>query len=206
MKKYFLAGLAILLPIYLTYLILLFIVNVLSTPLFAGVEAILVRFNLLTHDIFFIQGESIVAFTSKVISLCLLFALIILVGVVCKRFFIVFLLKYMDNLFHRIPLVKPIYTTTKEMMNKLFKGDQPRFTKVVLIPFPHPKALSLALVTHEEGDRVYVLLAGTPNPTLGFVLAYPRAEVIPTNIKVEDAVKMVTLLRPYSRGLTKFSN
>ena len=96
-------------------------------------------------------------------------------------------------MFERIPLVKGLFATFKQIAG-VFGSDQGRsFKQVVAVQFPHPGSLALAFVTRDEpdSDLVVVFLPTTPNPTSGFMLLVRRAEVQPVTISVEEAIKLV---------------
>lgn len=100
---------------------------------------------------------------------------------------------YVDQVFERIPLVKGLFATFKQIAG-VFGSDQGRsFKQVVAVQFPNPDTLALAFVTRDEpdSDLVVVFLPTTPNPTSGFMLLVRRAEVQPVTISVEEAIKLV---------------
>jgi uncharacterized membrane protein len=104
-----------------------------------------------------------------------------------------------DRLFARIPILRSIYLGTREV-TRAFAGDRSKsFRRVVLVPFPYQGVWGMAFVTGEfeeaapDGPRrmVSVFLPTTPNPTTGFFLVYPEASVRPTDLTVEEALRMV---------------
>lgn len=100
---------------------------------------------------------------------------------------------YVDQLFERIPLVKGLFATFKQIAG-VFGSEQGRsFKQVVAVQFPHPGTLALAFVTRDEADSdlVAVFLPTTPNPTSGFMLLLRREDVLPVAITVEEAIKLV---------------
>lgn len=100
---------------------------------------------------------------------------------------------YVDQVFERIPLVKGLFATFKQIAG-VFGSDQGRsFKQVVAVQFPNPDTLALAFVTRDEpdSDLVVVFLPATPNPSSGFMLLVRRAEVQPVTISVEEAIKLV---------------
>jgi uncharacterized membrane protein len=104
-----------------------------------------------------------------------------------------------DRLFARIPILRSIYLGTREV-TRAFAGDRSKsFRRVVLVPFPYEGVRGMAFVTGEfeeqtsDGPRrmISVFLPTTPNPTTGFFLVYPEASVKPTDLTVEEALRMV---------------
>lgn len=99
---------------------------------------------------------------------------------------------FVDRLFERIPLVKGLFNTFKQIAG-VFGGGQTRsFQRVVVVEFPQRGTLSLAFVTGEAPDSDYmsVYLPTTPNPTSGFLLFIRRADVTPVDLTVEEAIKL----------------
>jgi len=100
---------------------------------------------------------------------------------------------YLDQLFERIPLVKGLFNTFKQITG-VFGSEQGRsFKQVVAVQFPQPGTLALAFVTRDEpdSDLVTVFLPTTPNPTSGFMLLVRRTELEQVAITVEEAIKLV---------------
>ncbi|MBK8165900.1 MAG: DUF502 domain-containing protein [bacterium] len=100
---------------------------------------------------------------------------------------------YLDRLFERIPLVKGLFNTFKQIAGVFGNGQGRSFKQVVLVRFPHPASLALAFVTRDEpdSDLVAVFLPTTPNPTSGFMLLIPRTDLQPLELTVEEAIKLV---------------
>lgn len=187
MKKNFAAGLAILLPIALTFWILMFIVNLLTSP-FLGI----------TQEI--LQAHEISVLVSKLLILLVLVLLIFIAGFLGRVFFINTIFAWGDKLIHRIPLVNKVYKSLQDAIHTMFHRETTPFSQVVLIPFPHSKAWCLGMITSSSlpgatdtrlTDRVSVFVPGTPNPTVGFMLMYRKEELVYLNLKVEDAVKFI---------------
>jgi len=104
-----------------------------------------------------------------------------------------------EKIFARIPVLRAVYTGTREV-TRAFASNRPRsFRRVVLIPFPSGDVWGVGFVTGEFDEHtpggvrrvVTVFMPTTPNPTTGFFLVYPAASVKETNLSVEDALRMV---------------
>lgn len=100
---------------------------------------------------------------------------------------------WVDHLFERIPLVKGLFNTFKQIAAVFANGQGRSFQQVVLVRFPHADSQALAFVTRDEpdSDLVAVFLPTTPNPTSGFMLMIPRAEMRPLALTVEEAIRLV---------------
>jgi uncharacterized membrane protein len=105
-----------------------------------------------------------------------------------------------ESLLKRLPMVRSIYSASKELSEIFLAENKAVFKRVVLIRFPHPGSRALAFVMNEDSrylngvigsEVVTVFLATTPNPTTGFMLVVPKSETTPVDISIEEAIKMV---------------
>jgi len=104
------------------------------------------------------------------------------------------------KLLQRIPIVKSIYSSVKQVSDTLFSSSGNAFREAVLVQYPRPGAWTIAFVTgrpggeaaqHLSGDYLSVYVPTTPNPTSGFFLMVPRADVIELEMSVDEALKYV---------------
>ncbi len=100
----------------------------------------------------------------------------------------------------RVPLLRSLYTTLKEVGGAILSERKGPFQRVVLVPYPSPGLYSIGLVTSPPPrsleESVGVPLEGVfiptpPNPTTGPLVYYPREQLIPTTLRVDQALKMV---------------
>ncbi|MFT3917534.1 MAG: DUF502 domain-containing protein [Anaeromyxobacteraceae bacterium] len=108
-----------------------------------------------------------------------------------------------EGLLARVPFVGPIYRGSKQLAETVLSPSSKSFREVVLVPFPHPGARAIAFVTGAElaevrartgQDLVSVFVPTTPNPTSGFVFMVPRADVVPLEMTVDEAFRLVVSL------------
>ncbi len=108
-------------------------------------------------------------------------------------------LQFGEKLFARIPVLRAVYTGTREV-TRAFAGNRAKsFRRVVLVPFPNEGVWAVAFVTTEFEEAtpggvrrvVAVFMPTTPNPTTGFFLVYPEAAIRATEMTVEEALRMV---------------
>lgn len=200
MKKYFITGLVILLPLAVTIAVVVFVFNLLTDP-FAGIVAqILDHYDLLEKDFFFASGHQVQYFISKLLILGFLIVFTIALGAIARYFFFRYLIKLWDYLLHRIPIVRTVYKASQDVISTIFTSSTKSFKQVVLVPFPNKEAQSIGLVTQDdlpffsekiEEPLVAVFVPTTPNPTSGFLMLYPRSEIVYLDMKVEEAFKYV---------------
>jgi len=195
-KKFFLTGLAILLPIALTIWILFFILNILTKP-FLGFTTSIVRY----YGILDGASEHLILLFSKLLVLFFMIAIIILVGFLGRLLLLRWVGKSGDYILHRIPLINKLYKGIQEITHTIFgeKEENQKFSSVVLVPFPYQGMFAVGLITRGElpndsnigGDRVSIFIPGTPNPTMGFMLLFKPEEVVELNIPVDVALKFI---------------
>lgn len=186
-RRYFIAGLLVWVPIYITYFVVHFIVNLLD-----GTLALLPKNY---HPEQFI-GRPIP-------GAGVIFTLIILIitGMLVTNFIGHRLLAVWEKILSRIPLIRSIHSATKQVVNAVVQPNGNAFRKVVLIPYPHAGTWSIAFVTSTSLNSpwtshavVNVFVPTTPNPTSGFLLFVPVQDIIELNISVEEALRMVISL------------
>jgi uncharacterized membrane protein len=106
-----------------------------------------------------------------------------------------------ESLLNRMPIVRPVYNTMKQIFEALFSKTGSSFRKVALVEFPSPGMWSLVFVSQPPngdvatrlppGEHVSVFLPCTPNPTTGFFFYVKRADLIDLDISVENAMTML---------------
>lgn len=214
MKKYFLTGLVILLPVALTIAVVAFVFNFLTTPFVGMVQHVFDYFGLLGKNFFFLTSHQVQVLASKLIILILLFFFTVLLGALGRWFFVHYFLKLWDYLLHRIPFVSTIYKTCQDVIKTMFASKNKSFKQVVLVPFPSADSRSVGLVTNEtleglqqegRGPLISVFVPTTPNPTSGFLMLYEEKDLVYLNMKVEDAFKYVISIGMLSPTFTTLS-
>jgi uncharacterized membrane protein len=109
-------------------------------------------------------------------------------------------LRQWDTILGKIPIVKSIYNSVKQVSDTLFSTNGNAFREAVLVQYPRAGSWTIAFVTgkpggevaaHLPGDYVSVYVPTTPNPTSGFFLMMPRADVLALRMSVDEALKYV---------------
>jgi len=106
-----------------------------------------------------------------------------------------------ESLLNRMPIVRPIYKTMKQIFESLFSKTGSSFRKVALVEFPSPGMWSLVFLSQApggdlakklpQGEHVSVFMPCTPNPTTGFFFYVKREEIIELDISVENAMTLL---------------
>jgi uncharacterized membrane protein len=134
------------------------------------------------------------------LGVVVMLVLLVLTGVFVTNMFGQWWLGQWDRLLGRIPIVKSIYSSVKQVSDTLFSSNGNAFREAVLVQYPHAGSWTIAFVTGKPGGEVADKLAGeyvslyvptTPNPTSGFFLMMPRASVHALDMSVDEALKYI---------------
>ncbi|HLB58446.1 MAG TPA: DUF502 domain-containing protein [Gammaproteobacteria bacterium] len=190
LQRYFISGLLIWLPLLVTILVIKFLVDLLWNIL-----------SLLPHNY---QPDTLIGFHIPGIGVIITLAVIFLTGLIVANFIGRKLVEWGDALIARIPLVRTVYTSVKQVLETLFTPGGQSFRKVLLVEYPRTGMWTIAFQTGETLPEIEKILntdsmislyvPTTPNPTSGFLLIVPRASVIEVEMSVEQALKFVISL------------
>jgi uncharacterized membrane protein len=194
LRKYLVAGLLVWLPLAITIWVLaqvLDVVNGVFGSLLAALALVLpasVRDGVL--ELRHVPGLGVV------ILACGLLA----TGVLVANIFGQWLLTQWDRLMSHIPIVKSIYSSVKQVSDTLFSSSGNAFREAVLVQYPRAGSWTIAFVTgtpsgevacHLDGEHTSVYVPTTPNPTSGFFLIVPTADIKPLQMTVDEALKYI---------------
>jgi uncharacterized membrane protein len=125
---------------------------------------------------------------------------LLLTGMFAANFVGQWWLRQGGRMLHRIPIVKSIYSSVKQVSDTLFSSSGNAFREAVLVQYPRAGAWTIAFVTgrpggeaaeHLRGDYLSVYVPTTPNPTSGFFLMVLRSDVIELRMSVDEALKYI---------------
>ena len=137
------------------------------------------------------------------VGIILSFLLLVVTGVVVRNLFGGRIVTGFEDLVRRIPVIGAVYGGAKTFSETVLTDKGKSFKQVVLVEFPRKGIFSVGFITSEEleevqakteQDVVCVFVPTTPNPTTGFLVAVPRVEVVPLDMTVDDAFKMLLTL------------
>jgi len=182
LKARMISGLLVLLPLVIT----LFILKLVFAALTAFVLPVLKEIPVLKE-----LSGGILVFIATAAALLMIY----LVGMFTTHFIGRRFIHIGERLMLKLPIVKSVYSASKQVMDTFSNSTKAAFTATVLVAFPHPGALAIGFITgtilNPEGKTLYrVFVATTPNPTSGFLLLLPEEDVTFTDITVEDGIKM----------------
>lgn len=200
MKKYFITGLLILLPLAVTIAIVVFIVNFFTHPFIGIVSSFIETLVPKNAHLLVLKYEDVVRYTSQLLILITIFVFTLFLGMIARWFFIKSLINLGDSILHRIPIINKVYKTSQEIIKTLFASDKDSFKQVVLVPFPNDHSYVMGLVSRESPktcndssnkNLISILVPTAPNPTTGYLLLYDKEKVVPIDMKTEDAIKFI---------------
>jgi len=188
LRNYFLTGLILVGPIYITINLTWWFINWVDDAMRPFIPMSL---RTETYLPFRVPGYGLI------IALCALTLLGFLTAGLVGRTFV----EFGENLLNRMPIVRPIYKTMKQIFETLFSKSGSSFGKVALAEFPagmwsvvflaSPPAGEVAARLPGGGDYVSCFMPCTPNPTTGFFFYAPRDQVIELDITVEQAMTLI---------------
>ena len=193
-RKYLVAGLLVWLPLAITIWVLgqvLDVVNGVFGSLLAALALIVpasLRDGLL--ELRHVPGLGVVILAGGLLA----------TGVAVANIFGQWLLTQWDRLMSNIPIVKSIYSSVKQVSDTLFSSSGNAFREAVLVQYPRAGSWTIAFVTgspsgevacHLPDEHVSLYVPTTPNPTSGFFLIVPRADVKPLQMTVDEALKYI---------------
>jgi uncharacterized membrane protein len=188
-RNYLIGGLLVWIPILITFWVLRFLSGILDQSL------LLLPPSWRPEAVFgtYVPGVGVV------LSLLVLF----LTGLLVKNLFGSQMVRGMESLVRRIPVIGAIYGGAKTFSETVLTDKGKSFKQVVLVEFPRKGIFSVGFITAEEleevqarteQDVVCVFVPTTPNPTTGFIVLVPREEVVRLDMTVDEAFKMLLTL------------
>lgn len=186
MKKYLITGLLIWIPLAITFMVLAWIVNTLDQIILWLPEGV--------------QPKMMFGFNIPGVGLVLSVLIVLLTGLVAANVLGQKLVQLWEAVLARIPVVKSIYYSVKQVSDTLFSSNGQAFRKALLVQYPRQGAWTIAFLTgkpggdaaqHLPGDYVSVYVPTTPNPTSGFFLMMPATDVIELEMSVDEALKYI---------------
>lgn len=186
MKRYFITGLLIWLPLGMTAWVLKFLIGTMDQSL------------LLLPDS--LQPERLLGMNIPGLGTVLTLLVVFITGLLTANIIGQKLVAFWEGVLWRIPVVKSIYWSIKQVSDTLFSSHGEAFRKALLVQYPREGAWTIAFMTgqpggdvvnHLKGDFISVYVPTTPNPTSGFFLMMPKNDVIELDMSVDAALKYI---------------
>jgi uncharacterized membrane protein len=186
MKKYFITGLLIWIPLAITVWVLHLIVSTMDQSLLLLPAAL--------------RPESLFGFRVPGMGVILTLLVVLLTGLLTANILGQRLVLFWEGVLSQIPIVKSIYYSVKQVSDTVFSSSGVAFRKALLIQYPRQNIWTIAFLTgqpggdaarHLGGEFVSVYVPTTPNPTSGFFLMMPRTDVVELDMSVDEALKYI---------------
>ena len=185
-RKYLLAGLLALIPLFLTVWVFLSLVTLTDRILGFIPRAY--------------RPEQLIGFPIPGIGLILSLVIIFLIGALVANVIGRSLLNTGERILKNIPLLRWFYFSTKQLLEAIFVQGQDSFRRAILVEYPRKGIYSIGFVTGEARGQLNdnipetaytVFVPTTPNPTSGYLIVVPEAEAIPLNWTVDEAFRII---------------
>jgi uncharacterized membrane protein len=186
MRRWLLAGLLVLVPLAVTVWLLNWIIGTLDQTL-----------QILPGDW---QPDKLLGFHIPGFGALLALAIVLSIGAIASNFLGRKLVRWWDALLSRIPIVRSIYSSVKQVSDTLFSENGNAFRKALLVQWPREGVWTIAFQTgmpggdvanHLSGDYMSVYVPTTPNPTGGYFVMLKRADCIELRMSVDEALTYV---------------
>lgn len=191
-RKIFLTGLLVILPLALTMILIIWILN--------------------RVDIIFRQPiEALIGFPIYGLGLAITLVLILAAGIIARNYSGYKMLTFTELILGRIPLVRTIYFPIKQLTETLYGSKNTAFKKAVLVQYPTKGIYTIGFITADASDEIQekvgtelaaIFIPTTPNPTSGMFVMVAKEDITLLDITVEEAIKLVVsggIMRPQKR-------
>jgi len=179
-KRYFISGVLVVVPIILTYIVLKFLFETLDSVLQPLINKILG---------YYIPGLGL--FTTLL--------LIILAGILTRNFFGAKLYNIGDKILARLPIIRPVYSSAKQLLTAITEPSVSSFKETALVEYPRKGIYALGFISKRikletdksDNNLIAVFIPSTPTPISGMVILVPENEIILLKMTVEDGIKFL---------------
>ena len=186
LRKYLIAGLLVWLPLAAT----VFVIRVLITLMDRTILLIPPEF----------RPENMLGFSIPGFGVIVGITILLITGMFAANLFGRKLVAFWEAILGRIPLVRSIYSSFKQVTETLLSSKSKSFRKVVLVEYPRKGAWCMGFLTNKGigvaskssgQDLMSVFVPTTPNPTSGFIVMFPAADILELDLSVEDGFKYI---------------
>ncbi len=185
LRKYLLAGIVALTPILVTVALIDWLIDLSDQAL-----------SMLPEQY---QPEALLGINIPGLGIILALFAIIIIGALLSHFIGYQLMRLIDRIMGRIPLVRTVYKATRQLLESIFSDSSQAFKQVVMVPFPNRDSMVIGFVTGEvtilvageDESRLSVFIPSTPIPTTGWLLFVKSSELQVLDMSVEEGMKLV---------------
>lgn len=186
LKKYFITGLLIWVPLVITAWVLALVIRTMDQSMLVIPPSL--------------RPENLIGFYIPGLGTILTLLIILFTGVVTANILGQQLVRFWESLLSRIPVVKSIYYSVKQVSDTLFSGNGDAFRQVLLVRYPHPEAWAIAFQTGNpakevagklDDDYLAVFIPTAPSPVNGFFFFVKKEDTVVLDMSVDEALKYI---------------
>ncbi len=189
-RKRLVTGLLVIFPIFITFFVVKFLFGFVGGVLSPVVTKVIILLGYSHPD------SKVDEFVITTVSIILTFAALYFIGVFATNFFGKLILGYFDAVLHKTPIIKNIYTSSKQFLHLISLPGKKSFKRVVIVEYPRVGMKVIAFVTgsikSKDGiELTSIFIPTTPNPTSGFLIYLPESDIVETNMTIEEGTKLI---------------
>ena len=188
-RRKLIAGLLVVLPIFVTFFVIKFLFTVIGGIL----SPVVVR---AVEALGFSPNSKIDEFVITSVAFVLTFVALYFIGVITTNFLGKFVISFFETIVNNVPIIKNVYTSSKKLVEIISLPTTQSFKRVVIVEYPRVGMKAFAFVTGgiktEDGaELTSIFIPTTPNPTSGFLIYLPEEDVSETNLNIEEGMKLI---------------
>lgn len=185
LRKRFIAGILIILPAYITYFVIKTLFN------FVGGY-----FSPIVKKIIESNGYTLPDLAVTILGLILTFIVLYFIGLFAANVVGGRIIHYFEMLVNKMPLIKTVYSSSKQIVQTATLPGKSAFKRVVLVDFPKPGWKAIGFLTGSTevkggGKKYMVFIPTTPNPTSGFLTLFEEKDITETTLSVEEGIRVI---------------
>lgn len=189
-RKRLVAGLFVIFPIFLTFFVIKFLFGFVGGVLSPVVTKVIVLLGYSPPD------SKVDEFVITSVSIILIFVALYFIGVFATNFFGKLILGYFEAILHKTPIIKNVYTSSKQFLHIVSLPGKKAFKRVVMVEYPRVGMKVIAFATggikSKDGTELTsIFIPTTPNPTSGFLIYLPESDIVETNMTIEEGMKLI---------------
>ena len=189
-RRRLVAGLLVILPIYVTYFVIKFLIGLVGGVLSPVVKKVGVLLGGPT------SGNTIEEIIVTTTAIMFVFLVLYSIGLFATNFIGRLLLGYFEAIVRTMPIVKNVYTSSKQLFHLISLPSREAFKRVVIVDYPRVGMKVIAFVTgsikSKDGTELTsIFVPTTPNPTSGFLIYIPESDITETSMTIEEGMKLI---------------
>jgi len=188
-RRKLVAGLLVVFPIFITFIVIKFLFS-----LIGGILSPVVK------KVFVFIGSSpkstVDEFVVTSVAFILTFLALYFIGVIATNFFGKLILNFFEAILNKTPIIKNIYTSSKNLIEIISLPGRQSFKRVVIVEYPRVGMKAFAFVTgsiktKDGTELTSIFIPTTPNPTSGFLIYLPEEDITETDMNIEEGMKLI---------------